>query len=618
MIVAIAQMNTHAGDFGTIVDRMATLAKRAADQEAKLIVFPAPCLTGQAAQDFPSREGFQADLLQAFDRLSRELVCPAIVPILADHEGEPYREVVLLKNGEVFALRMGAYEAETQGNSVPQDDSLFVAAFELDGMRCAVAQNYDDLDDLLDSDDTFDVVIYIPSYGYALDDTGSVLGAALGENRFKADATSLAAWFVAAGAVGGYGLQVFTGSSFVMSPRGELVASAPAFEECLLVADVVSDRQGEKETGEPLRALEPEIYNNSLYLWQALTLGLHDYFQKQSHTRAVLRLDGSLGSCVLAVLASDALGPKNVYALLEGFADERMAQVARQVAQSLHVEVVACPVDLSAFSSERSLYEDMAQACLAEVARTMDAMPISAEDKTYLALEATSAKCRVAEILPFGDVYRSDLIELGHMRNTVSPIIPADAFNGFEVPTVPGLDAVEPTQVLRLKRIDVTLATHVEWERTLSAVAARQGEPELCEEILCRFRELEAPRKSLPSSLVVSTHPLADASIPLCFSWHDRVRSEEERMEASAIVRRFLHPVHDSTGSAMAPPDFSEFMKGLEVELRGGGAKNMDRSTVEGALGELMGLLQDISGGERPSLEGPFGPLTWGSPFSEN
>jgi NAD+ synthase (glutamine-hydrolysing) len=118
----------------------------------------------------------------------------------------------------------------------------------------------------------------------------------------------------------------------------------------------------------------------------------------------------------------------------------------------------------------------------------MDAVPISAEDKTYLALEATSTKCRVAEILPFGDVYRSDLIELGHMRNTISPIIPADAFNGFKVPAVAGLDAIEPTQVLRLKRIDVTLATYVEWERTLSAVAARQGEPELCEEILRRFR----------------------------------------------------------------------------------------------------------------------------------
>ncbi|MEE1159643.1 MAG: nitrilase-related carbon-nitrogen hydrolase, partial [Atopobiaceae bacterium] len=125
MIVAIAQMNTHAGDFGMTVDRMATLSKRAADQEAKLIVFPAPCLTGQAVQDFPSREGFQADLLQALDRLSRELSCPAIVPILAEQDGESYREVMLLKDGEVSALRMGAYEAEAQGNRATQEDSLF-------------------------------------------------------------------------------------------------------------------------------------------------------------------------------------------------------------------------------------------------------------------------------------------------------------------------------------------------------------------------------------------------------------------------------------------------------------------------------------------------------------
>ena len=628
MIVAIAQMNTHAGDFGATVSRMKTLAENAADQGADLIVFPTPCLTGQEAQDFPNWEGFQLDLLQALDQLSRGLACPALVPFYAEQDGDPYREVVLLKDGSAIPLHMGAYEAEEQyvheSQAVrktipPQEEPLFIASFELGGMKCAVAQSYGDLDDLLDCNDSYDVVFYMPGYGYALDDVGSVLGAALGESRFKADATSLEAWLVAVGAVGGYGLQVYTGSSFVMSPQGNLVASAPAFEEYLLLADVSSGQHGSAESVRPEHSLEPELYNKPLHLWQALTLGLHDYFQKQSRTKAALLLDGSLKSCILAALVSDALGPKNVYALLGGSVNERRAQMAQQVAKSLHLEVVASPIDSSLKSIDSSLRADMAQACLAEVARDIDAVPLSGEDKTYLSLEVTSAVCRVAELLPFGDVYRSDLIELGHMRNTISPIIPADAFEAYEVPDLSGLDEAEPTPEARLRRVDATLAMHIEWERSLGAVAARQGEPELCEEVMREFEEREALRRSLPMSLVASTRPLADVRVPLCFSWHDRVRSEDERAQATNLARRFLRPAHTPESSLPAPPDLSGLMKGLEVELRGGSLpKNVDQGMVESALGELMGLLQDISGGERPSVEGPFGPFAWGSPFSEN
>lgn len=54
----------------------------------------------------------------------------------------------------------------------------------------------------------------------------------------------------------------------------------------------------------------------SSFCWQALVLALKDFVAAQGMQDVVPALDGTLSAAVLATLASDALGPMHVHALL--------------------------------------------------------------------------------------------------------------------------------------------------------------------------------------------------------------------------------------------------------------------------------------------------------------
>ena len=620
MKIAVAQINTRAGDFEETIERMADIVRTAVSQGAELVVFPMTVLTGALPVAYALRDGHHVDLLNALFDLASEVSCPCLVPVVSILEGETYHEVMLLKDADVVALRARAYletreRGTKDGASQAPSSGAPITRFELDGLSFCIAMTYEDIDDLVEAQVDCDVVVYVSDYSYALDDPSSALGAALGENRFKVDAVSLDTWFVAAGSLGGYGIQVYSGSSFVMSPNGDLVACAPAFEEDLLFSEV-NPWLDASELLDGMELLEPELYNRSLHLWEALTTGLHDYLHKQDKSDVALVLDGSLASSLLAVLASDALGPMRVHAILGATDDAR--GVALATANALHLECIPL---LGVLDDDEDSVRDAALVRLAAEVRRTGAVPLDAVDKTFLAMEVRAGRCHVAEFLPFGDVYRSDLVELAHMRNTISPVLPTEAFARFELPYVPGLEEIEPTREMQLKRVDVTLSTHVEWERTLSDVALRQGEPEVTAHILWRLYACEASRLAWPPALTVSSQPLSLLHMPVGYAWFDRVRSGNERAATEMSSKQVLPTSGVGQLPADAVPGFEELLQSLGIELQEGGVpEGMSRETVAGTVGELMGLLQDMiqNSDQPPTIEGPFGPLTWGSPFSEN
>ncbi len=614
MKIAIAQLNTCAGEFEKTVNRMVELSARAADQGVELLVFPLATLTGVAPVSYESSEGWMHDTANALERLSHEVFCPCLVPYVHAAGDAAYPNVVVLESGHTYTIA-DLTKAEEHG-SEPRGRSLL----SWKGLTFGVAFTYEDIDAFIDSSTKMDVLLFASGYSYALDDAGSALGAALLDNRFRADATTLDAYVMGVGSLGGYGLQVFAGASFVLTPRGELAASAPAFEESLLCASVGAD----EPVDEPL---EPELYNRSLHLWEVLVLGLHDYLAKLGIPNVALILDGTLASCLLASLATDALGPTHVYVLPN--ASEDLRDAASSLVDALRVQLLERPMWLD--SSELTITPRMLQAFLADRAQRHDALPISSEDKTFLSLEMNSTPCLMAALLPFGDVYRSDVIELAHMRNTISPVIPRACLRAYTVPLVEGLSNVEHTPETQLRRVDVTLSTHIEWERTLTDVVARQGASHITEQIVRQLYDCELGRVTCPPCLTASSRTIFDIRRPLGLTWHDRVRDEEERLKSNELLKHLGGVTRESEMQAFAGEQqlgegLAGLLDGLGAELIAGSLpEGVDKRTMERSLDDLLGLIQDIMQGEGFSPEGngfdgggPFGPLTWGSPFSEN
>lgn len=625
MKLGIAQLNTHGCDFSTTPRRMAEASQRAAAQEVDLLIFPLSTLTGTYVPDFADHEGFLLDLSDALTQLGESLACPCIVPLITGDPAHCAPDALLVDNVGItslchaWPLTYGPSVTDTQTSAGAPEVNGTATRFTFADTRFCLSFTYEGIEACLDKPQDVDALLFISGYNYALDDPSSALGAALSENRFRADALALDAWLVAAGSLGSAGGQVYTGSSFVLSPEGELVASAPAFEEALLVTQI-----GPVTPAVVDEALNPELYDRSLHLWEALCLGLHDYAEAQGRQTAALALDGSLASCLLAALATDALGPTHVHAVIDAQDDER-AKVARRVANALRIAVEDMPKSAAGSEDER-FQHDMAQVYVAMLARRQKALPISCEDKTFLALEVSAPSCRAAELLPFGDVYRTDLVELAHLRNTISPVIPTEAFAYVQVPDIEGLNEAEQTPETRLRRIDMTLATYVEWERCLSDVADRQGAPNVTQAILQRLHATTVARAAWPACLMVSSRMLADVHIPMGNAWEDRVRDQLERLEGLLAMDQAMDD--EEYGDDRAPvssalanlPDLSSLLEGLDGKVVASSLpEGVDRASLEAALTDLLGLIQDmVQHGGQPQIDGPFGPMTWGSPFSEN
>ena len=610
MKIAIAQMSTRAGDFEATAARMVELSQKADAQGVDLLVFPAPALCGAMPVSRPDREGYLIDLAECLTRISEELACPCLVPVLTDLEGVPLHEAMLMDRGDLTPVRLAAI-AQAMTREDGEGDPWTLPELEFAGARLGVAFTYDDLDEYDDYEYDVDVILFLSSYGFATDDPSSALGSSLAEGRFPADAEATGAWIVGVGAVGCYDAQVFYGSSFVLAPWGELAAQAPSLEEALLVCDL--DPSAEGPLAEPLT---PEVYDAPLATWGALVSGLANARERSGCADACLVVDGSLGSLLVATLATDALGPTRVRALVAAADDAARGRAEKTVRALRLPEGNVARLDAPQ-GADAQLTADLAQARLAALARETGSLPLGSDDKTAYALEAPRGVC-AARLQPLGDLYRSNVVVLAHMRNTISPVMPAAAFSGVAAPDVEGLAEAFPTVEGRVEFADAVLSSRVEWELPLTDIAAERGHGELAAAVLARLRELAPLRASRGTVLAVSSKTLEEAREPWGIAWTDHVRPAEERAEE--FMRRAFEMEDEEDGP-----------EGAEGDLDGPSEAEQQRE-----ISDLVGYLRDflpgggfspMGGGPAPQEGGPQrrhgsdegpSPQLWEGPFSEN
>lgn len=615
MRIGIAQIETRAGDLERTCERIVAYSRQASEQGVELLVFPMAALTGPLPVEYTELEGFLTDLRDALDDLSERVACPCLVPVVWDMDGDPLPEAMLVEDGEVAPLKFLAYlsslgDSDGEGDEAGQAGSWGPApdlpVIKVGDVNIGIAFTYDDLDDFLDYDLGVDAVVYLAGYGFALDDPSSALGAALAENRYLRDAQDMDAWVVGVGSLGGYGTQVFTGSSFVATPWGEVAKSAPAFEEEMLVCDL-----DPKATGPLPNAITPEVYNRPLHLWQSLVVGLKGYVTADGMTTdAVVRLDGSIQSLLLAVLATDALGPTHVHALVAPLPSGGRLAWSREVARNLRIDATELtsagllPRDLVGGDPDEALVDDLVEVRLASLARSVHGIVLGAWDKTGLALEIAGSRAQAAELMPFGDVYRSDLLELVRLRNAISPAIPLAAETSYDVPPLPGLGASGASREERLREVDLVLAGHLEGERSLSELVDHGSPRGLAQVVLRRLDETGRARTGRVLYLMVTSRTLFDARRPLGLVWHDRYREPSERINDQDVWER---------------------LRRMGEQLIGGGY-DQGPSGAGGQAGgnevrDVLGYLRDFSqGGDRRGGQSSGGSEAqeWQNPFSDN
>lgn len=97
---------------------------------------------------------------------------------------------------------------------------------------------------------------------------------------------------------------VFDGYSLYVDSEGKLAQIAKGFEEDEMIIDLEAKTHPCSFSYEPIHDL-----------YQALVLGVRDYFHKQGFKKGCLGLSGGIDSALVACIAADALGKENVFAI---------------------------------------------------------------------------------------------------------------------------------------------------------------------------------------------------------------------------------------------------------------------------------------------------------------
>ncbi|MBD5641536.1 MAG: NAD(+) synthase [Desulfovibrio sp.] len=308
---------------------------------------------------------------------------------------------------------------------------------------------------------------------------------------------------------GGYGGVIYNGQSVCVDKKGDVTARGAAFAEDVLVVDTDRELAGRLEPCEELLAAQ----------WQALRLGVTDFFAKTGARKAVLGLSGGMDSALVACIAADALGAENVTGLLlpSPYTSKASIDDALELAANLEIRTFTLAID-SLFSecgktlspvfaqveaapgelTRENLQARLRGLLLMAFANWTGALVLNTGNKSESAMGyCTLYGDTAGAIAVIGDLFKTQVYELArwYCRQAGAMIIPENIFTKA------------PSAELRPNQKDTdSLPPYVELDGTLkSLLRGEKGHEDLGRLV----RSQEFKRRQSPPPLLVSGLPLS-------------------------------------------------------------------------------------------------------------
>jgi len=310
--------------------------------------------------------------------------------------------------------------------------------------------------------------------------------------------------------VGGNDQLVFDGHSLALSADGSHARVFAGFVEESAVI------------GNPTDSISSSNRDDLSELYQALVLGLKDYFRKCGFKSAVLGLSGGIDSALTAVLAVEALGKENVTgAAMPGpYSSEGSVRDAHLLAQNLGIRCLELPITESfgvLLSGLKDVFdgrpEDATEENLQARLRGVTMMALSNKFGSLLLTTGNKSELAVGYCTLYGDMCGglaviSDLpktlvYSLSRWINRDHEIIPVDT---IEKPPSAELrpDQTDQDTLPPYDLLDAILALYVEENLPVREIVARGYEEALVRRITTLVDRNEYKRKQAAPGLKVT------------------------------------------------------------------------------------------------------------------
>ncbi|HEY0863642.1 MAG TPA: NAD+ synthase [Lacunisphaera sp.] len=328
-------------------------------------------------------------------------------------------------------------------------------------------------------------------------------------------------------AIGGNDELLFDGRSVVCDAQGKVIGGLAAFREQLLVVEAgPSAPHGATRGTNGPASISPSFEQEDLAdIYDALVLGVRDYAQKTGFKKALLGLSGGIDSALTAVIAAEALGPKNVIgvSLPSVISSQHSKDDARILAANLGIEFHTISIADTVGAAEQTLApifagrpRDIAEENIQARARGLLLMAISNKFGALLLTTGNKSELAVGYCTLYGDmcgglavisdVFKMQVYALSRWINRAKEIIPVSSIDkppSAELrPDQTDQDSLPPYETL-----DAILKGYVEEGLSRADLVAQGFEQAVVNDIVRKVDLNEYKRKQAAPGLKIT--PLA-------------------------------------------------------------------------------------------------------------
>ena len=330
--------------------------------------------------------------------------------------------------------------------------------------------------------------------------------------------------------IGGQDELVFDGASFVVDRAGTHAQQLPAWRETIALAefDGAIPRTVRGELG---TALEPHVY-------EALTLGVRDYVEKNRFPGVLLGLSGGVDSALTLAVAVDALGRDRVRALMlpSVYNAAISLEDARAMAGILGVRYDEIPIDdvFNAFkhsladefrgraedSTEENIQARIRGTLLMALSNKFGSIVLTTGNKSEMAVGyATLYGDMAGGFAVLRDISKTLVYRLCHYRNSLGRVIPERIITRAPSAEL-RLDQTDQDSLPPYDVLDAILEAYVEEDRSPADIVALGYAPEHVAKVVRLIKINEYKRRQAAVGIRITPRGFGkDWRYPITSAW---------------------------------------------------------------------------------------------------
>jgi len=463
MKICIAQQNYHIGNFEQNTHKILSAIEEAKKQGADLILFSEMSVCGYPARDFVEFDDFINQCYESIDTI--KAAADGIGVLIGSPARNPNKKGKDLYNAafflyekkviaEIHKTLLPTYDVFDENRYFEPADEWKVIPFKGKNLAITICEDIWNLGDnplyricpmdkMMDQHPDILLNLSASPFDYTHDEDRKA--------TIKSNVIKYKLPLFYCNAIGSQTEIVFDGGSLVFDKEANLCGALPMFasaieifectEEGMINAPIIEPaaRVPNKELN-PL-TLEPKLNIDQVY--QALVLGVKDYFTKMGFKKAILGSSGGIDSAVTLAIACDALGKENVHAILmpSPYSTEHSVDDAVQLSKNLNNPYDLLPIKEvyeSFLSTLKPLFKELPFSLAEEniQSRTRGNLLMALANKFGYVLLNTSNKSELATgygtlygdmaggLGVLGDCYKMQVYELAKYINRNKEIIP--------------------------------------------------------------------------------------------------------------------------------------------------------------------------------------------------